>query len=199
MRSILYDRFCSRSVLQETKYKLFHNWGKNTLKISMKSFVLAKLNTSSKQLKRCFLVFWLQLKNSYFEELISVAGSVINSLQILQKILRSTTCLFCNKFFSLWTIISYHSLYNRKSFYTIRIRYLSEFEPIPFGHRDRRKKQRELISISVHLSKMLIASGLFKNVPQIILNILCLRLWQVLLVEISLCKLLWLLIIQVYN
>ena len=30
-----------------------------------------------------------------------------------------------------------------------------------FNHRDRRKRQRKLISISIHLSEMLIAGGLF--------------------------------------
>ena len=33
--------------------------------------------------KDAFLAFWLQLQNSYFEEIISVAASVINSLRML--------------------------------------------------------------------------------------------------------------------
>ena len=56
----------------------------------MKSFILVKLEFSNKNLtkrmnffKDVFLAFWQQLQNSYFEELISVAASLINLQRIL--------------------------------------------------------------------------------------------------------------------
>ena len=56
----------------------------------MKGFILAKSETSNKQLnwkmnffKDVFLAFWRKLQNSYFEKLISLAASVINVLRIL--------------------------------------------------------------------------------------------------------------------
>ena len=50
MRSILQYRFCFRSALQEAKYKLLYTYGWKTLKTSTKGFIVAKLETSNKQL-----------------------------------------------------------------------------------------------------------------------------------------------------
>ena len=63
------------------------------------------------------------------------ASSAINSLHILEQILKNITpflFVFLNKFFSLRTIISYYSLYHRKACYTIKIHYFSEFKPVLF-------------------------------------------------------------------
>ena len=63
------------------------------------------------------------------------ASSVINSLHILEQILKNITpflFVFLNKFFSLRTTISYYSLYHQKACYTIKIHYFSEFKPILF-------------------------------------------------------------------
>ena len=71
----------------------------------------------------------------FLYKVILAASSVINSLHILEQILKNITpflFVFLNKFFSLRTIISYYSLYHRKASYTIKIHYFSEFKPILF-------------------------------------------------------------------
>lgn len=50
---------------------------------------------------------------------LSVAASLINSLQMLQQIIKNTTFLFCDKFFSLWTT-SVIIVYTIKKFITKR-------------------------------------------------------------------------------